>query len=248
MSKYTTGELAKLCNVSVRTVQFYDTKGLLPPTELSEGGRRLYNDDDLRELQLILTLKEIGLSLNSIKRVLESEFSGKILAILLDEQEKLLADEIDERQRQLDMINVIKEYIHDKVIISVNTVLGIEDIMKKRNKVRNKKKLAMIYTGVGIAVASGLLFMTWLVASRIWWGLAVYISVAIIGLLISTFQLKDTEFICPKCDSIFKPSPRQTFFNTGSHKVRWTTCPECGHRDWCVLRKQKQSREVEKND
>jgi len=239
MSKYTTGELAKLCNVSVRTVQFYDTKGLLPPTELSEGGRRLYNDDDLRKFQLIITLKAIGLSLNSIKSVLESEFSGKILAILLDEQEKLLADEIDERQKQLDMINAIKENIRDKAIIPVNTVLGIEDIMKKRNKVRNKKKLAMIYTGVGIAVASGLLFMTWLVASRIWWGLAVYISVAIIGLLISIFQLKDTEFICPKCDSIFKPSLRQAFFSTGSHKVRWTTCPKCGHRDWCVLRKQK---------
>ena len=48
MSKYTTGELAKLCGVSVRTVQFYDTKGLLPPSELSEGGRRLYSDDDLQ--------------------------------------------------------------------------------------------------------------------------------------------------------------------------------------------------------
>ncbi len=36
MSKYTTGELAKLCDVSVRTVQFYDTKGLLPPTELTD--------------------------------------------------------------------------------------------------------------------------------------------------------------------------------------------------------------------
>ena len=29
MSNYTTGEMAKLCNVSVRTVQFYDTKGIL---------------------------------------------------------------------------------------------------------------------------------------------------------------------------------------------------------------------------
>lgn len=217
----------------------------LPSTDI---GMHMDNDDDLLKFQLIITLKAIGLSLNSIKSVLESEFSGKILAILLDEQEKLLADEIDERQKQLDMINVIKENIRNKAIIPVNTVLGIEDIMKKRNKVRNKKKLAMIYTGVGIAVASGLLFMTWLVASRIWWGLAVYISFAIIGLLISTFQLKDTEFICPKCDSIFKPSLRQAFFSTGSHKVRWTTCPECGHRDWCVLRKQKQSREVENND
>ncbi len=41
MLKYTTGELAKLCNVSVRTVQFYDTKNLLKPSEISEGGRRL---------------------------------------------------------------------------------------------------------------------------------------------------------------------------------------------------------------
>ena len=39
MSKYTTGELAKLCGVTVRTVQYYDTRGILIPSELSEGGR-----------------------------------------------------------------------------------------------------------------------------------------------------------------------------------------------------------------
>lgn len=247
MSKYTTGELAKLCKVSVRTVQFYDTKGLLPPTELSEGGRRLYNDDDLRKFQLICTLKGIGLSLNSIKNVLESELSGKILTLLLDEQVKLLTGEIDERQKQLEMINVIKESIFDKDIILVNTIIGIDGIMKKKNKVRNKKKLIMIYVGVGIATASGLLFMAWLVASRIWWGLAVYISVAIISLLISAFHLKDNVFICPKCDSVFKPTLRRAFFSTGDHNVRWMTCPECGHKDWCVLRKQKQIKETENN-
>ena len=48
MSEYTTGELAKLCDVSVRTVQFYDVKDLLKPAELTEGGRRLYTDDDLK--------------------------------------------------------------------------------------------------------------------------------------------------------------------------------------------------------
>lgn len=247
MSKYTTGELAKLCNVSVRTVQFYDTKGLLPPTELSEGGRRLYNDDDLRKFQLICTLKGIGLPLNSIKNVLESELSGKILTLLLGEQVKLLTGEIDERQKQLEMINVIKESIFDKDIIPVNTIIGIDGIMEKKNKVRNKKKLIMIYVGVGIATASGLLFMAWLVASRIWWGLAVYISVAIISLLISAFHLKDNVFICPKCDSVFKPSLRRAFFSTGDHNVRWMTCPECGHKDWCVLRKQKQIKETENN-
>ena len=47
MSKYTTGELAKLCGVTVRTVQYYDARGILIPSELSEGGRRLYSEDDL---------------------------------------------------------------------------------------------------------------------------------------------------------------------------------------------------------
>lgn len=42
MSKYTTGEIAKLCGVSVRTVQYYDTRNILTPSELTEGGRRLY--------------------------------------------------------------------------------------------------------------------------------------------------------------------------------------------------------------
>ena len=239
MSNYTTGEMAKLCNVSVRTVQFYDTKGILHPSDVTEGGRRIYNEDDLRIFRLVCTLKAIGLSLNSIKSVLESELSGKILTILLDEQVKLLAEEIDERQEQLEMINVMKESIRDKAIIPANTILDIEGIMEKKNKVRNKKKLTMIYVGVGVAAASGLLFMAWLVASRIWWGLAVYISVAIISLLVSAFHLKDSVFICPKCNSVFKPSPRRTFFSTGDYKVRWLSCPECGHKDWCVLRKQK---------
>jgi DNA-binding transcriptional MerR regulator len=174
MSKYTTGEMAKLCNVSVRTVQFYDTKGLLAPTELSEGGRRLYTDGDLRKFQLICTLKAIGLPLNSIKHVLESELSGKILTILLDEQAKLLAGEIDERQKQLEMINTIKECISDKTIVPVNTIIGIESIMEKKNKVRNKKKLTMIYIVVGLAATSGFLFMAWLIASRIWWKTGVF--------------------------------------------------------------------------
>jgi len=239
MPNYTTGEMAKLCDVSVRTVQFYDTKGILHPSGLTEGGRRIYNDDDLRTFRLICTLKAIGLSLNSIKSVLESELSGKILTLLLDEQAKLLAGEMDERQKQLEMIHAIQETIRDKAILPANTILGIEIMMEKKNKVRNRKKLAMVYVGVGIAATLGLLFMAWLVASRIWWGLAVYIAVAIVGLLISAFHLKDHVFVCPKCDSVFKPPLRRAFFSTGDHKVRWMACPECGHVDWCVLRKQK---------
>ncbi len=39
MAQYTTGEIAKLCGITVRTVQYYDTRGILTPSALSEGGR-----------------------------------------------------------------------------------------------------------------------------------------------------------------------------------------------------------------
>ena len=240
MSKYTTGEMAKLCNVSVRTVQFYDTKGILHPSDLTEGGRRLYSDEDLRKFQLVCTLKAIGLSLSSIKNVLESELSGEILTILLDEQAKLLAGEIDARQRQLEMIKALKENVGDKAFVPANTIIGIENTMEKKNKVQGKKTLIIVYIGVGVACALGLWLLIWLIWSQIWWAVSVYGFFGILGLSMSAFMLKDTEFICPNCSSVFKPPLRRALFSTGSHKVRWMACPKCGHKDWCVLRNHSQ--------
>ena len=71
MSKYTTGEIAKLCGVSVRTVQYYDTRAILTPSELSEGGRRLYSEDDLRRLKVICFLRSIDLPINTIRQLLQ---------------------------------------------------------------------------------------------------------------------------------------------------------------------------------
>lgn len=50
---YTTGDLAKLAGVSVRTVQYYDKRGILSPSDLTEGGRRIYVDSDLEQLRMI---------------------------------------------------------------------------------------------------------------------------------------------------------------------------------------------------
>ena len=56
MSLYTTGELAKKCNVSVRTIQYYDERGILVPTDLTERGRRLFSEEDVATLETICFL------------------------------------------------------------------------------------------------------------------------------------------------------------------------------------------------
>ena len=73
MSKYTTGEIAKLCGVSVRTVQYYDTRNILVPSELSEGGRRLYSEEDLKRMKIICFLREAGIPINGINQLFQEE-------------------------------------------------------------------------------------------------------------------------------------------------------------------------------
>lgn len=54
---YTIGQFARKTGVTTRTLRFYDQKGLLKPSYLSESGRRFYTDRDLLTLQNILVFK-----------------------------------------------------------------------------------------------------------------------------------------------------------------------------------------------
>jgi len=233
MSKYTTGEMAKLCGVSVRTVQFYDTKGVLLPSELSEGGRRLYTEDDLAKLRLICTLKAIGLSLDSIKGILESPSSGKVLSLLLDEQMKLLDDEIEERRNQLEAIKVIKESVRDKAAIPVNSISDIEQMVENNKKVR-KKFRRLIVKAVIISIPQ-YSFLAWWILGGPWWPFVVCFLVNIpIGILVAKHYFKDAAFICAECNSVFKPAFKDVMRTSGTIKARWLTCTVCGHAGYCV--------------
>ena len=66
MHYYKTGEFAKMANVSLRTIRYYDKKGLLKPSAKTEKGYRLYTDEDFVKLQEILSLKYLGFSLDEI--------------------------------------------------------------------------------------------------------------------------------------------------------------------------------------
>lgn len=64
---YTTSQFAQKATVTVRTLRFYDKIGLLSPSGYTQAGHRLYTDEDLWNLQQILALKFLGLSLEEIK-------------------------------------------------------------------------------------------------------------------------------------------------------------------------------------
>ena len=68
----TVNEVSKISGVSIRTLHYYDTIGLLHPTEVTEAGYRLYDDAALERLQQILLFRELEFPLKEIKGVLDA--------------------------------------------------------------------------------------------------------------------------------------------------------------------------------
>ena len=69
------GELASRTGLPVRTIRFYSDEGVVPPADRTEAGYRLYGPDALARLGLVRTLRDLGLDLATIRRVLEREVS-----------------------------------------------------------------------------------------------------------------------------------------------------------------------------
>ncbi|MCG6346485.1 Zn(2+)-responsive transcriptional regulator [Vibrio fluvialis] len=65
------GELAKRCGVSTDTLRFYEKNALISPAGRSDSGYRLYDEENQKQVGFILKAKELGLSLEEIKELLE---------------------------------------------------------------------------------------------------------------------------------------------------------------------------------
>lgn len=69
----TIGELARATGLPVRTIRYWSDEGALPPHARSAGGYRLYDAASVARLELIRTLRELGLGLDAVRRVLAGE-------------------------------------------------------------------------------------------------------------------------------------------------------------------------------
>lgn len=233
MSTYTTGELAKLCGVTVRTVQFYDGKDLLKPSGLSEGGRRLYSEQDLKKLRLICLLKALGLSLDSIKGLLASGNQQKVLLLLLDEQEKKASAEIEERRRQLAVIEAVKETVRGSETIPAGSILDIEHMMNDQKKLKRTHGV-MLVIGILMDLIEIAALAVWL-ATGIWWPFATGMALVILmGILVTRMYYLKTAYLCPECGVKFRPRLRAFLFSRHTPRTRELTCTACGYSGFCV--------------
>ena len=230
---YTTGEVAKLCGVSVRTVQYYDTRNILIPSELSEGGRRLYSEEDVKRMKIICFLRDAGISINNIEELLSEDAPDKVISILIEQQEKLLEEEVKERQGKLNLLGQMKKELKSIEHFSVESIGDIAYAMENR---KNMQKLHAILLISGIPI--GILqwgSIIYGIATGIWWPVVVYlIAVVPYGFWISNYYFKRVAYICPECHTVFEPKLKEAFWANHTPTLRKLTCTCCGHKGFCI--------------
>ncbi|MED1403975.1 MerR family transcriptional regulator [Bacillus mycoides] len=122
-------KVGELTGVTVRTLRYYDKIGLLKPASKTEGGHRLYTNEEIKKLQQVQFLKKIGFSLHEIKNMLASsewDWSESLksqLSFVIKEQGNLKKIELS-----------IRELIHGIAIEGIENWTAIQKIMQLSNK------------------------------------------------------------------------------------------------------------------
>jgi DNA-binding transcriptional MerR regulator len=233
MSKYTTGEIAKLCKVSVRTVQYYDNRGILVPSELSEGGRRLYSESNLQRMKIICYLRKMDLPLDTIADLLSEPNSENVISLLLLEQEKSLRQEIAQKQAKLNQLSDLSRALKELEHFSAENIGDIA--LKMENKAKLRKLYKVVFaSGILAGILEWTAIIFWLATGN--WRPFVFFLILFFpyAIWISWHFFKRTAYICPECHTVFKPSFWEAFFARHTFTLRKLTCTHCHHKGFCV--------------
>ncbi len=95
----TVKKISKLTGVSVRALHHYDAIGLLKPTQVTEAGYRLYDENALERLHMILIYRELGLSLQEIGAILDAPDYDRNR--VLEHQITLMQDKVSKLQNRI---------------------------------------------------------------------------------------------------------------------------------------------------
>lgn len=228
--RYTIGEAAKKLQVSTRTLRFYEEKDLVRPAYTEENGYRFYEKDQIRQLELILFLKELGFSLKQIKMLIQDEHGSQSLELLLKEQYQENQRKIEEVSKKQAQIKHLQKIRLSHAVLTNHSV--ITDIMRKEHRLSTLRR-RMCFLDI-LLVLGELMGISLLYAFKVQMSVAV-IGITVVGAIaLAKYYYDHVEYVCPNCGDVFIPS--FLAFNLAPHtpKFRKLTCPKCGKKSYCL--------------
>ena len=95
---YSSGEFARMAQITVRTVRYYDKQNILKPSLVTPTGARFYTEEDFARQQQIMLLKYLGFSLEDIRELTVNDSDYSYLEHSLEQQQNLVRDRIEQLQ------------------------------------------------------------------------------------------------------------------------------------------------------
>lgn len=127
MSLLKIGELSKQTGLSVRTLHYYDELELLRPSHRNSSGHRLYSERDIVRLQQILSLRQLGFSLNEIRECLETP--NYSLPQVIDLHRDRIRDQLTLSQNLLGRLDSIATELKNTQSVAVETLIQVMETM-----------------------------------------------------------------------------------------------------------------------
>lgn len=98
-------EVAKLTNLSTKSIRFYESKGIIAPPNRADNGYRFYSPIQIEQLQLISRARSVGFSLEECKGLIELSENPKRTSAEIKEKTKQKLIEIEKQKHELEIIS-----------------------------------------------------------------------------------------------------------------------------------------------
>lgn len=231
---YTTGEIAKICNVSVRTVQYYDRQKIISPTSIDINAKRIYSQKDLAKFQLVCLYKTLGFPLKEIKLIINSNQDYLLVLNLLEMQQEKIEQEISAKLEQKNKLIALRDEIANYKLISISNQNELTKLILKKKAHQKNTLLTVILTFTyGTLTIIALAVSTQLKEPY----LAIIITLGLIVLLLGliNFHASNNAYICPHCFKKFTLSLLKDMFTLNNGKKgKYLKCPYCHQKNWMI--------------
>lgn len=135
MDKFTILEIMQITGVSKRTLHYYDSINILKPQKNKENGYRIYTREDLIKLQKIMFFKQVGLTLNEIKEIINKDNAGVKLELV--QHKEMLEQKINKLEETLENVKkIIAGDNVEKTIFQNNEVYDIQRQYEEEAKIK----------------------------------------------------------------------------------------------------------------
>lgn len=111
------GDLAKRAGTTMRTIRYYEERGLIEPAQRSKGGFRLYHEGELLRLRLIRNLQFLDVPLAQVKAFFDQRRRGRAATEVAPALQSVLEKQLREMERRITQYRAMQESVRETIDI-----------------------------------------------------------------------------------------------------------------------------------